>query len=187
MIDDSTKSRDDLERELLVTRCQLGEPEAFSLLVELWHEPLWRYVRSMTRDSSTAEEILQEVWLRILRGIDRLRDSSRLRSWLYSIARHTFIDRLRLDYADEAMEPFEDEPIDDEVDELAWETSEQLHAAIARLSLRDRETIELFYLQELDLREVSEVLEIPVGTVKSRLNRARRHLRDHLNRKGMTR
>jgi len=193
--DDDTRrqvGRDDergrLERELLVARCQLGEPAAFAALVERWHEPLWRYVRGLAADPAAAEEVLQEGWLRILRGIGGLREPERLRSWLFTVVRRTFLDRLRVRYAEAGFEVLESEPPDDEPPpELDREESESLHRAISRLSPPDRETLVLFHLRELDLREVAAVLGVPVGTVKSRLHRARRQLRHELENQGVTR
>lgn len=179
--DERARERERRESELLVTRCQLGEPAAFDRLVERWHPPIWRWVRGVAGDAEVAEEIVQEVWLRILRGIGRLRDPARLRSWLFSIVRRTFVDRLRWRYADERHEPLAAEPAGgDAVDEFAAEEIDLLHAAVATLPPPDRETIVLFYLRELSLQEVAEVLGVPVGTVKSRLHRARRQLRERL-------
>lgn len=185
-LDDTDRERAELE--LLVARCQLGEAAAFDALVARWHEPLWRYLRGATGDPEVAREVLQESWVRILRGIDRLRDASRLRPWLFSIARRAFMDRLRVRYAHEGHEPLGDEPADDSLPaELAWEDAERLHAALDRLSPPDRETTVLFYLRELDLQEVADVLAVPVGTVKSRLHRARRFLRAQLTAQGGSR
>jgi RNA polymerase sigma-70 factor (ECF subfamily) len=184
---DERNPRERLEQELLVARCQLGERAAFEALVARWHEPLWRYVLGMTGDPARGEEILQEGWLRILRGIDRLRDPDRLRPWLFSIVRRTFVDRLRARYAEPRLEPLDAEPPDETPPQLDWEESESLHRALQRLPPPDRETVVLFYLRELDLRQVAEVLEIPLGTVKSRLHRGRRTLRQELERQGVTR
>ena len=181
-------ARAQLELELLVARCQLGETSAFNALVERWHPPLWSYVHQMTGDAAATEEVLQEGWLRILRGIDKLREPARLQSWLYSIVRRTFTDTLRGRYADKAVDPIDDElPDTDLPAELGWEESELLHRSMQQLPHVDRETIVLFYLRELDLQEVSEVLAIPVGTVKSRLHRARRALRRELESQGVSR
>lgn len=174
--------------ELLVVRCQLGEAAAFDELVARWHEPVWRWVSGVAGDPAAAEEIVQEAWLRILRGIGSLRQPERLRSWLFSIVRRTFVDRLRWRYAAERHEPLADEPAGgDETDLLAAEELDLLHAAVAELPPPDRETIVLFYLRELDLKEVAEVLGVPVGTVKSRLHRARRRLRERLAAPGSAR
>src|SRR6188768_2354444 len=85
--------------ELLAVRCQLGEARAFEELIERWHLPLWGYRRQMTGEDDSAAEMLQEVWLRVLRGIARLREPGLLRAWLFGIARRAAMDRLRRLYA----------------------------------------------------------------------------------------
>ena len=71
---DTRAAPDTLEDELLAIRCQLGEPGAFDALIERWHGPLWKYARRLTGDDDAASETVQDVWLRILRGISRLRE-----------------------------------------------------------------------------------------------------------------
>ena len=88
-----------LADELLVVRCQLGEPDAFDALIARWHRPLWLYIRRMTGRDDAAQDLLQEVWLRVVRGIARLRDGLRFRGWLFGIARRALMDRLRREYA----------------------------------------------------------------------------------------
>jgi RNA polymerase sigma-70 factor (ECF subfamily) len=167
--------------ELLVVRCQLGERPAFDELIERWGGPVWKYVRRLARADHEAEEIVQDVWLRVLRGIQRLRDGSKLRAWLFGIARRTLMDRLRERYAAPALEDVDltglpaDGPPDDVERELV-----ELQQELGRLPLVEREVLTLFYLRELSLGEVAEVLGVPVGTVKSRLFRARKLLRREL-------
>lgn len=174
-----------LEDELLVVRCQLGERPAFDELIQRWHEPLWRYVRRLADDDDTANDITQDVWLRVLRGIGRLRDGAKLRPWLFGVARRASMDRLRGRYAaplvadvDPATIAAEDAPDDLEEELRAMEEE------MSRLPVVERETLTLFYLRELSLAEVASVLEVPVGTVKSRLFRARRMLRHEMETRG---
>lgn len=174
--------------ELLAIRCQLGEPAAFDALIVRWHEPLWKYLRRLTGDEDAAAEAVQDAWLRILRGMPRLRDASRLRAWIFGIARRVVMDRLREKYAEPAKVSPEDVDLaaaDDAIDlreELAL-----LQEELARLPVPEREVLVLFHLEELTLLEIAEVAGIPAGTVKSRLFRARRALRDQLIRKGVKR
>jgi RNA polymerase sigma-70 factor (ECF subfamily) len=164
--------------ELIVVRCQLGEPEAFDDLIARWHGPLWQYIRRMSGRDDEAQDILQDVWLRVIRGIARVRDGSRLRGWLFGITRRVLMDRLRRQYA---TPPASDVNTDD----LAAEPEpsdrepglEALDAAIETLPLIEREILTLFYLRELSLAEIADALTIPTGTVKSRLFRARRMAR----------
>jgi RNA polymerase sigma factor (sigma-70 family) len=81
--------------ELLAIRCQLAEPAALDELVERWHPPLWRYVLRMCGDEEEAADLLQGIWLRILRALPGLRDPGRLRPWLFGIARRAVMDRHR--------------------------------------------------------------------------------------------
>jgi RNA polymerase sigma factor (sigma-70 family) len=179
-----TSDRSTHEDEWLVVRCQLGERPAFDDLIRRWHEPLWKYIRRVAGQDETANDVAQDVWLRVLRGIGRLRDGSKLRPWLFGIARRALMDRLRAQYAAPA-------PADVDVDALAassaLDTVEDdlaaMHEELARLPITEREVLTLFYLQELSLAQVAQVLDVPVGTVKSRLFRARRVLRRELDAK----
>ena len=164
--------------ELLVVRCQLGEPDAFDALIARWHGPLWQYIRRMTGSDEDAQDLQQEVWIRAFRGIARLRDGSRLRGWLFGIAHRVLMDRLRHAYATPPMSELDPadlvsgpESLDDEADLVALET------ALGALPAVERDALTLFYLRDLSLAEISEALNVPVGTVKSRLFRARRLLR----------
>jgi RNA polymerase sigma-70 factor (ECF subfamily) len=167
------------EDELLVIRCQLGEPAAFDELIHRWEEPLWRYARRVTGHDDAADDVTQDVWVRVIRGIGRLRDGERLRAWLFGIARRTLMDRLRVKYA--APPPSDvDVNVLAAVDAGAEELEADLAAVqeeLSRLPVTERDVLSLFYLEELSLQEVAEVLDVPVGTVKSRLFRARQLLR----------
>jgi RNA polymerase sigma factor (sigma-70 family) len=171
--------------ELLAIRCQLGEPAAFDDLIARWHAPLWSFVRRLVGNDDEAQEIFQDVWVRVIRGLPRLRDGAKLRAWLFGIARRTLMDRLRQEYARSPT-------VDIDVDEIAAdpltvgdsEELPQLEGALAELPIIEREVVTLFYLQELSLNEIAEALKVPVGTVKSRLFRARRLLRQAMSTRG---
>ncbi|MEM7351223.1 MAG: sigma-70 family RNA polymerase sigma factor [Acidobacteriota bacterium] len=166
---------------LLIVRCQLGEPEAFDELVETWHSRLWSYIRRLTDDNDAAAEAIQETWLRVLRGLPRLRDRERFAPWMHRIARNVVMDRLRRDYA---------RPPSSEVDPDSLQRDRPLTSVdidltalrqgMVSLPLLERDVLTLFYVQDLSLLETAEVLEIPVGTVKSRLHRARSLLREKM-------
>lgn len=177
-----TADQQTLKDELTVIRCQLGERPALDELVARWHPPLWRFFRHMVSRDEQAEELVQETWVRVLRGLPRLREPARFAPWFYRIARFTLMDRLRDEYewvsvdSDHAPEPAarETEP------EFDAEDINRLHASLAQLPLLERETLTLFYLDGLSLHEVAEICDAPTGTIKSRLHRAKRMLRDLL-------
>lgn len=162
--------------EWLVVRCQLGEPDALDELVAVWHGPVWGYVRRMVGRDDEARDVAQDVWLRVVRALPGLRDASRFRGWLFGIARRVLMDRLRRQYAMPT-------PADLDLHELAADVVDA-HADLAALDRAlldvpalEREVLTLFYLEDLTLAELAQALDIPVGTVKSRLFRARRLLR----------
>jgi RNA polymerase sigma-70 factor (ECF subfamily) len=174
----------------LAVRCQLGEREAFDALIDRWHGPLWTYARRLTGSDDAAHEVAQDAWLRILRGLPGLRDATRLRPWLFGITRRTLMDRLRGQYAapcpsdvDPDTLPTDDSGVfsgsgvDSGVVSGSGVDEAGLLAGLAGLPVVEREVLTLFYLEELSLAEVAELVEVPVGTVKSRLHRARRMLR----------
>jgi len=166
---------------LLAVRCQLGERAAFDDLIHRWALPLRRYVQRVIGDSESADELVQDIWLGVLQGIGRLQDPARLRSWLFGIAHRRLMDRLRGRYAAPASD-------NEAADELAANLPDpdrslearELERGLQRLPPFEREVLSLFYLEELSLAEVAQVLAIPVGTVKSRLFRARNLLRHEI-------
>jgi RNA polymerase sigma-70 factor (ECF subfamily) len=180
----SEHSADPAIDELLAVRCQLGEADALDALVARWHQPLWRYVRRMAGDDDAAAELLQDVWLRVLRAMPGLRDPARLRPWLFGIARRVVMDHLRKAYAEPEREEVDMNEIanPDDVSEIAEDLA-MMHEALARMPFVEREVLVLFYLHELSLNQLAEVLVVPVGTVKSRLFRARALLRREFTRR----
>jgi RNA polymerase sigma-70 factor (ECF subfamily) len=162
--------------ELLAIRCQLGERAAFDELIERYAGRLRGFVRRVANSESEADDLVQDTWLRVLRGMPGLREPARLRSWLFGIAHRVLIDRLRLRYAEPAHAPIE--VLVDEAD-LQDEhlRQDQVEHGLAALAPPEREAVVLFYLEQLSLAEMAEVTAVPVGTVKSRLHRARTRLR----------
>ncbi|MEO6212708.1 MAG: sigma-70 family RNA polymerase sigma factor [Vicinamibacterales bacterium] len=181
-----TPSPDAARDEWLVLRCQIGEREAFDALIARWHPLLWRYAARLTNDPDAAADVVQDVWLRVLRGLPGLRDAARFRAWLFGIARRVLMDRLRIRYAAPLMEAVDLTEIPEAVadDDLAEDLS-LLQTELAHLPMPEREVLVLFYLRELSLKDIAEIAGIPVGTVKSRLFRARHLLRAQLVGKGV--
>ena len=164
---------------LLVVRCQLGERDAFDALIRRWAQPLRRHVARVAGDAHAADELAQDIWLRVVQGIRRLQDPGKFRSWLFGIAHRRLMDELRERYASPRTEP------EAALEQVAADTSEpegewlalELDRGLARLASGDRDLLSLFYLEELSLTDIALALAVPIGTVKSRLFRARRLLR----------
>jgi RNA polymerase sigma-70 factor (ECF subfamily) len=167
--------------ELLAIRCQLGERDAFDALISRWHEPVWRYLRRLTNSDDAAADLAQDTWLKVLRGIANLREPASLRAWLFGIARRVAMDRLRRQYA----RPVDDAAVIEDIAAQVVDTEIEsdlaaLEIGMDSLPLRERETLALFYLRELGIDQIAALLDVPAGTVKSRLFRARHLLRKQL-------
>lgn len=169
-IDDVTRAHE----TLTVVRCQLGERDAFADLVETWHRPLLGFVAQMA-PAGEVDDIVQTVWLRVVRGLPRLRDPVAFPAWLFSIARRTVVDRYRYDRPDlvEPVPVVPDETVDTSATDL---TAREVVHAVEGLPPLEREVVHLHYLADLSIGDVAAIVGAPAGTVKSRLSRGRRLL-----------
>ena len=152
----------------LVLRAQSGDRDAFDQLLRDIAPPLLRYVTRVTADVALAEDVVQESLIAIVRKISWLNDSSLLRAWAYRIASREAFRALRKRRAvvtapmEESLEAVSVEVID------PWRR-ERLLASLDRLSPASRAVITLHYLEEMPLSEVAAILDVSIGTVKSRL------------------
>jgi RNA polymerase sigma factor (sigma-70 family) len=173
-----------LEQELLAIKCQLGELDAFDELVAQWHGPLWQYIRRMVDENEMADELLQDTWLRILRGIVNLREPSSLVAWMFGIAHRVLMNRFREKYRqsrfieESTCELPTSDPSAERID-LQDEVRDMLQK-LKCLPLHQRELLTLYYLENLSIDQLAQVLDIPAGTVKSRLYSARNMLRQQI-------
>jgi RNA polymerase sigma-70 factor (ECF subfamily) len=156
----------DAHQRSLVLRAQSGDREAFDSLLREIGPPLLRYVTRVTGDAALAEDAVQETFIAIIRKIGWLHDASLFRPWAYRIASREAFRLLRrsrrfVEPADEL--PFVEEHAD------PWQR-ERLLASLDRLSPASRAVVMLHYLEEMPLADVAAVLELPLGTVKSRLS-----------------
>ncbi|MDT8428425.1 MAG: sigma-70 family RNA polymerase sigma factor [Pseudomonadales bacterium] len=154
---------------------QGGDLRAIGMLYRYYYQRLSRYAYKIGGTRELAQEAIQDAWIRAMKTLTRLEDPRAFRSWMYTLVRWRVIDLLRTAdrYCQEQEEPL-DQATTLEVDD---EGPEALRLAINRLPSLERQIIHLFYLDELQVKEIASVLNIASGTVKSRLNRARKLLR----------
>ncbi len=179
------RSSREIYDELLVMRCRRGEVAAWDELVRRWSDRLLYYLRRLIDHEDDAINALQEVWLKAFRGIGTLRQQDRFAPWLYTIARHCAMNHFRGSYArreESGVEAIDEEQDDVSEEQLRLENAELVHFGLGQLGLVEREVLTLFFLEDLTTSEIAGLLEIPVGTVKSRLFKARRDLRRVLER-----
>ncbi|MBN2588230.1 MAG: RNA polymerase sigma factor [Sedimentisphaerales bacterium] len=168
--------------ELLILRCKKGQKEALEELVSNWEKRLFYYIRRLVEDEQEAWSILQEVWVKVLQNIKRIREPRKLPVWLYSVTRKTVISHLRKKYSEKELLKKEESKSNQEDCESQYnfDNAEQVHYGLDKISLPHRDILTLFFLQDLSLDEIAETLQVPKGTVKSRLYYAKRALKDVL-------
>jgi len=158
----------------LLAEIAAGVEDAFVELYRRRQNDVYRFAFAMARSRSFAQDVTQEVFLNVLENASRF-DSNKgsVRAWLFGCARYVTLDRLRLERRWTDDMPPEAATFDGDERLLADQRVERLHAAIARLPVEYREALVLAELQELTYAETAVVLDCPVGTVRSRLHRAR--------------
>ena len=168
--------------EALLRRCQSGDHEALEELVRTWERQLFYYLRRLVKDEPDAWDVLQQAWSRVLRGIPHIKDPDKLVPWLYTVARNTalshrqsLLSREKWVDREAAIEDLANiESRDTDI------TAEELHTALANLPTHQREALTLFFLEDFSIDQMSQILTISEGTVKSRLFYAKRALREIL-------
>ncbi|HNW60840.1 MAG TPA: sigma-70 family RNA polymerase sigma factor [bacterium] len=180
-----------LSDEELIQRFQEGDLYAFDLIVHRYKDALFNFTYRYLGSSQEAEDVVQETFLRIFRNRFAYRQIAKFSTWIYTIAGNLAKTELRkrkrrrlvytsdLGYDDKEFE-IEDTKADTERDVDSLLTEKHIQDAINKLPERFRKVILLVDVQELSYEEVSKIMHVPLGTVKSRVNRARLKLQGML-------
>ena len=174
--------QDRTQYEWLALRCQSGEPEAFEDLIAVMERPLLYYATSLTGNSDSGLDVLQEVWIKAFRGIRKLKDPGSVRSWLYSITHGIAVDRIRKNTSRERAEAVELEDFQEaEEPSFADEDAAAIHQALGEIGMKHREVLVLHFLEDLSMAEIAKVVGCSEGTVKSRIHYAKRAMKGILS------
>jgi RNA polymerase sigma-70 factor (ECF subfamily) len=177
----ANEGNDRLQFEWLALRCQSGDPEAFADLIAVMERPLLYYATSLIGNQDAALDILQDVWLKVVRGIRGLKDPGSLKPWLYAITHGVAVDRIRRDYKrDKAEQAQLDGAFNIDEPSFGEEDATAIRDALSRLGVKHREVLVLHFLQDLSILEIANVVGCSEGTVKSRIHYAKRQLKQIL-------
>jgi RNA polymerase sigma-70 factor (ECF subfamily) len=144
----------------------------------------YRLARLLLKRDEDAQDVVQDAYIKALKGFERFRGGD-ARAWILMIVRNTAFTWLKKHYADRDVIPF-DEAVhhpstEESLSESAYEErSRQLREALARLPVEFREILVLREVEGWSYKELASALHLPLGTVMSRLNRARQHLREEI-------
>ena len=177
----ANESKDRVQFEWLALRCQTGDPEAFADLIAVMERPLLYYAASLTGNQDAALDVLQDVWLKVVRGIRNLKDPGSLRPWLYAITHGVAVDRIRRDYKrDKAEQAQLDDAVSIEEPSFDADDATAIRDALAHLGVKHREVLVLHFLKDLSILEIANVVGCSEGTVKSRIHYAKRQMKQIL-------
>jgi RNA polymerase sigma-70 factor (ECF subfamily) len=160
-----------------------GTVERFRALMLPHLDAAYGFARWLTRDPVTAQDLAQEAMLRALRYFHAFRGEE-ARPWLLRIVRNTWVDQRAKTMADQPLEVVENQPADGpdpEQSALAGDRRRQVAAALAALPTDMREILVLREIQDLAYKQIAAVLDLPIGTVMSRLARARERMAAELS------
>jgi RNA polymerase sigma-70 factor, ECF subfamily len=160
---------------------ELGSPQTVQRLVDEHYANLYRYAYRLSGSSADAEDLTQEAFCKAQVNFGQLRDLSRVKPWLFSILRNAYLHRIRADRQQRCV-PLESvgdvpEPSPEALPDI---DPERLQQALNDLPEVFRTPIILYYFEDFGYREIAEQMDLPIGTVMSRLARAKGYLRARL-------
>lgn len=170
--------------ETEVTRLRSGDIDAIAGLMQRYQHRLYRYMLRMVRQPSTAEDLFQQTWVRVMEGVQSYDPRRSFEGWLFGIAHNLAIDHLRRRRPESLDEPLPSHSGETRADLtpsaapdaldhlLAGERAALVAEAVAEMPALSREVLTLRFEEEMKLEEIAEVLSLPLGTVKTRLHRA---------------
>lgn len=150
-------------------------------------DPLYNFARWLSGDADEARDLVQETFVKALKGFGSFQEGTNFRAWMFRILRNTFLtSRTGLEYRKTEQE--DEKGLDEvsgtkdspELDLIRRADVEMVRKAIAQLSLPFREVLLLADIEEMKYQEVADALSIPIGTVMSRLARARKQVREYI-------
>jgi RNA polymerase sigma-70 factor (ECF subfamily) len=168
--------------EILVLRSQIGDRDAFEELFERFQPRLRYYVRRLDETGADTDDILQDVWLTVLRKIRKLKDPNAFPIWLYRIARNRVYGMFKKKKRFILLREQElSSNIKEEVEPVfSAESADKIHKALSNIQPQHREVLTLCFLERLQYQSIAEIVGCSLGTVKSRIYYAKQSLRKEL-------
>lgn len=183
------KSGDGSAEVALLQRVAAGDRNAFAELYRRLQRPLFGYLMKLVREREMVEDVLNETMMEVWRQAARFEGRSSVNTWVFSIAHHRAVSRLRkrretpLD--EEQAAAIEDEAPTPDERAISGDMSRLLGTLMEQLSFEHREILHLAYYQEFSVQEIADALDLPANTVKTRMFYARQRLKVLLEKSGV--
>jgi RNA polymerase sigma-70 factor (ECF subfamily) len=172
-----------VDEQELIERCRSGDDTAFSELVDRYKDLVYGLIYRMIHDRSAVDDLAQDVFLKVHRGLPYFRGEARLSTWIFRIVQNVCVQhrgRARTDMAPDSGRPAGRETGSADPAFAEIEIRDRLQAAMEQLPPNYRMLIAAHYLRGVQYEALAEALGIPLGTVKTHLHRAKRRLRELL-------
>ncbi len=169
--------------ESIMEAVKHGNLQQVSVLFERHHKPIFNFLAKMTMDRELAEDLTQNVFLRLMKYRNSYQEGKRFQSWLYQVARNVFSDHYQMN-KNKYSKSMDVEKLKDSIEEKN-ETLDQtereilLHKSMARLANEDRELLVLTRFEQMKYEEVAAIMETTVANIKVKVHRAIAKLREH--------
>lgn len=170
-----TPERLHVEDQLLVMDAQDGSAAAMDALVKRWQKRLWHHAHRLTGDREAAWDVTQSAWCDMIRRLGKLHDPASFAAWAYKITTCKAVDWIKKTQRQRSLPLDRPERIADQTQDTP-----ELDEYLSRLTVHQRTVLCLYYFENLSIAEISEVLNIRPGTVKSRLHTARGELKKQM-------
>lgn len=170
----------------LIVQAKAGDAQALADLIRAHQASLYAFMLRITGRPDVAEDVVQEAFVRVLQNLDRFDPKYRFSTWLFTIAKRLYVNwsqKFRPSPESELVYGWESPVADSWERKLDWDEERQavrvaLDLALASLGETQREIVILFHQLDWSIRGISEYLQMPEGTIKSHLHRARRKMRE---------
>ncbi len=179
---------------VLIRQCQSGDRSAFDTLVTQYESKAYQYAYRLTRDQDLAADIVSEAFVRVYNSIANFRGQSAFGTWLYRILTNCYLDYRKRDKSrfntslessvqlesGEVERQIQDDAPGPDIQAERSAREEAVQSALETMPEYQRAMLVMYHVENLTYEDIAEALDLPLGTVKSRLNRARMALRDQL-------
>ena len=169
----------------LVRSYRAGKETAFEMLYKRYERPLFSFILKFVKERAGAQDVFQQTWMKVIRGLESYEEKGKFSSWMFGIANNACVDQARKrsrakidDFAsEEGLDAFKSEGPDPEDVSIETEKKQWLDQAVSRLPVEQKEVVLLRLQAEIPFKEIAKMLDTPLNTVLGRMHYAMRNLK----------